>query len=279
MLRGRDVLCLPVLLRLRAYISESVLATVSEVGIHSILFPSLVRTDFHSLKMSLIRRASTLSAAFEHAFPLAGLFDQAKPQSVSQPRTLKAVLMRAGTSKGMFVHRKDLPSQRDRWARVLSTAMGSGNSDTRQLDGIGGASSTTSKAAIIDRSMRSDADIDYTFAQVSVGQDKVDFRGSCGNIASGVAAFAVEEGIVQPAPGQNQVSRLCNIQGSNADQSRHLSGCTTQILAASSIRLYKLTSMVDIRPMAFTRFLAMLEQALLCRWLGRTQWELVAPKD
>jgi len=113
--------------------------------------------------------------------------------------------MRAGTSKGLYLHRHDLPTRQEDWSPIIARAMGSYDSDPRQLNGIGGATSTTSKVAIISRSKRPDADIDYTFVQVPIGSSKLDFTGNCGNIASGVGPFAVDEGLVDIPEGQRQV--------------------------------------------------------------------------
>ncbi|RVX75161.1 hypothetical protein B0A52_00513 [Exophiala mesophila] len=89
--------------------------------------------------------------------------------------------------------------------------MGSRNGDPRQLNGIGGATSTTSKVAIVSPSQTPGIDVEYTFAQVAVGKQKVDYSGNCGNIASGVGPFAVEEGIVKAKPGQNSIDvRILN---------------------------------------------------------------------
>lgn len=84
--------------------------------------------------------------------------------------------------------------------------MGSACGDKHQLDGVGGATSTTSKVAVVSKSKRPDADVDYTFAQVAVGSRKVDFSGNCGNIASGVGPFALDEGLVLAKPGQKEVT-------------------------------------------------------------------------
>ena len=121
---------------------------------------------------------------------------------------LPATWMRAGTSKGLFIHRKYLPSQQELWSPWILAAMGSRNGDPRQLNGIGGATSTTSKVAIVSPSQTPGIDVEYTFAQVAVGKQKVDYSGNCGNIASGVGPFAVEEGIVKAKPGQNSVRSL-----------------------------------------------------------------------
>ncbi|KAK5102639.1 hypothetical protein LTS08_003439 [Lithohypha guttulata] len=86
-----------------------------------------------------------------------------------------------------------------------------GSNDTRQLDGIGGATSTTSKAAIVSRSSTPGIDVEYTFAQVAVGKEVVDFSGNCGNIASGVGPFAIDQGMIEVGFGQKQVDiRILN---------------------------------------------------------------------
>ena len=129
-------------------------------------------------------------------------------QVLPKRSSIQAVLMRSGTSKGLYFHRDDLPESVDEWSPILLSAMGSANGDKRQLDGVGGGSSTTSKVAVISRSKRADADIDYTFVQVAVGADKIDMSGNCGNVASGVAPFALDEGLVSALPGQKEVRHL-----------------------------------------------------------------------
>ena len=119
--------------------------------------------------------------------------------------SITAVLMRAGTSKGLFLHREHLPDNVDEWGPILSSAMGSAAADKRQLDGVGGATSTTSKVAVVSKSQREDADVDYTFVQVAVGSQKVDMSGNCGNMSSGVGPFALDEGLVTASPGQKEV--------------------------------------------------------------------------
>ncbi|CAD0083811.1 unnamed protein product [Aureobasidium vineae] len=128
------------------------------------------------------------------------------PQVVPKKRrALPAVWMRAGTSKGLYLHRQDLPQSQQDWSPVITRVMGSYDADPKQLDGIGGATSTTSKVAVISRSTRPDADVDYTFVQVTIGAPKLDMTGNCGNIASGVGPFAVDEGLVDILPGQSQI--------------------------------------------------------------------------
>ena len=102
--------------------------------------------------------------------------------------------MRGGTSKGAFFLSHDLPADPEERDALLLAVMGS--PDVRQIDGIGGATPLTSKVAVINRSVRSDADIDYLFLQVSVDQALVSDRQNCGNILAGVGPFAIEAGLV-----------------------------------------------------------------------------------
>jgi methylitaconate Delta-isomerase len=103
-------------------------------------------------------------------------------------------IMRGGTSRGVFFTADQLPEDRSERERILLRVLGS--PDVRQIDGLGGASSQTSKAAIIGPPSRPDADVDYTFAQVSIGQPTVDWGGNCGNLSSAVGPFAIDHGLV-----------------------------------------------------------------------------------
>lgn len=105
------------------------------------------------------------------------------------------VIMRAGTSKGIFIKEENLPKdQKERDELILKIF---GSPDIRQIDGLGGADPLTSKLAIIGPSTREDADVDYTFGQVSYVAPKIDYSGNCGNISAGVGPFAVDEGLVK----------------------------------------------------------------------------------
>ena len=105
--------------------------------------------------------------------------------------------MRGGTSKALFFNAADLPPDRELRDRVLLAAMGS--PDTRQIDGAGGAHPLTSKVAIISRSARADADVDYLFLQVVVDKACVSDSQNCGNILAGVGPWAIENGLVAVA--------------------------------------------------------------------------------
>jgi hypothetical protein len=109
---------------------------------------------------------------------------------------IPAVLMRGGTSKGLFFHANHLPPDPGLRDALLLAAYGSPDPNRRQIDGVGGAVSTTSKVAIISPSASPDYDVVYNFGQVSIDRPLVDFKGNCGNISSAVGPFAVDEGLV-----------------------------------------------------------------------------------
>lgn len=118
---------------------------------------------------------------------------------------IPCLLMRGGTSKGAYFEAGDLPSEPDKRDRLLLAAMGS--PDPRQINGIGGGDSLTSKVAIIRRSQRNDADVDYLFAQVVVDEARVDYGQNCGNILAGVGPFALERGLL-PIAGDYTAVRI-----------------------------------------------------------------------
>jgi 2-methylaconitate cis-trans-isomerase PrpF len=113
---------------------------------------------------------------------------------MSEQQAVPLVIMRGGTSKGLYFHEKDLPPAGPSRDAVLRRLMGS--PDVLQIDGLGGSRPVTSKVAIISPSARDDADVDYTFAQVDIETPTVGYNGNCGNISSGVGPFAIDEGLV-----------------------------------------------------------------------------------
>ncbi|MDY4031795.1 MAG: PrpF domain-containing protein [Pyramidobacter sp.] len=104
-------------------------------------------------------------------------------------------IIRGGTSKGVYFLEKNVPAASKERDAFLLRVMGS--PDKKQIDGLGGTASVTSKVAIIAPSSREDVDVEYTFAQVSIDKPLVSYKGNCGNISSGVGAFAIEEGLVE----------------------------------------------------------------------------------
>lgn len=110
-------------------------------------------------------------------------------------KKIPCVYMRGGTSKALFFHEKDLPPCGERRDRVILSAFGS--PDRRQIDGMGGANTSTSKVAVIKKSDRPGIDVDYDFGQVDINQPIVGKTMNCGNISSAVGPFAVDEGLVE----------------------------------------------------------------------------------
>ncbi len=113
---------------------------------------------------------------------------------------IPATYMRGGTSKGVFFRLQDLPDA----ARVPGAArdalllrvIGSPDPYAKQIDGMGGATSSTSKTVIVAKSERADHDVDYLFGQVSIDKPFVDWSGNCGNLSSAVGSFAIASGLV-----------------------------------------------------------------------------------
>ena len=112
-------------------------------------------------------------------------------------KELECSIFRGGTSKGAFVMEEDLPENKEERDQILLKIMGS--PDQRQIDGLGGAVSTTSKVAIISKETTEDWDINYTFAQVQIDKPFVSYAGNCGNISSAVGVFALENNLVDIA--------------------------------------------------------------------------------
>lgn len=113
---------------------------------------------------------------------------------------IAATYLRGGTSKGVFFKIEDLPAAaqvpgpaRD---RLLLRVIGSPDPYGKQIDGMGGATSSTSKAVILSRSTRADHDVDYQFGQVSIDAAFVDWSGNCGNLSAAVGPFAIANGLV-----------------------------------------------------------------------------------
>jgi 4-oxalomesaconate tautomerase len=123
-------------------------------------------------------------------------------------RRVPCVLMRGGTSRGPYFLASDLPADARRRDAVLLTVMGSPHA--LQVDGIGGANTLTSKVAIVSRSQREGADVDYLFAQVSVTEALVDTKPNCGNMLAGVGPFSIETGLVR-AKDPSTTVRIFNV--------------------------------------------------------------------
>lgn len=122
--------------------------------------------------------------------------------------SLPCVLMRAGTSRGPFFLREWLPTDDHVRDQALIAAIGAG--EPLQLEGLGGGSTLNSKVAIVSKSSQPDCDVDYLFVQVGVSERTVDTRPNCGNMLSGVAPFAIEQGLI-PAQDGTTLVRIFNV--------------------------------------------------------------------
>ncbi|MFB9808891.1 2-methylaconitate cis-trans isomerase PrpF family protein [Haladaptatus pallidirubidus] len=136
-------------------------------------------------------------------------------------QTLRCAIVRGGTSKGVFIPRLEVPEE-DTDAAILSLF---GSPDDRQIDGLGGATSTTSKLMIIGppdqepvpkdvevKAIPDDVDVTYTFGQVAVDEAVIDYGGNCGNLTCAIGSFAVDEGMVDVPDGAETAElRLYNI--------------------------------------------------------------------
>ena len=113
---------------------------------------------------------------------------------------IPATYMRGGTSKGVFFKLDDLPAAAQQPGKIrdqiLLRVIGSPDPYAKQIDGMGGASSSTSKTVILAKSTQPDHDVDYLFGQVSIDQPFVDWSGNCGNLTAAVGAFAISNGLV-----------------------------------------------------------------------------------
>ena len=119
---------------------------------------------------------------------------------------IPAVYMRGGTSKGVFFLASDLPTDPSERDRILLRVMGSPDRYGLQIDGMGGATSSTSKVVIVANSARSDSDVDYLFGAVAIDQPVIDWSGNCGNLTAAVASFAIARGLLSaPADGEATV--------------------------------------------------------------------------
>ncbi|MGR5341485.1 2-methylaconitate cis-trans isomerase PrpF [Vibrio astriarenae] len=113
-----------------------------------------------------------------------------------------ATYMRGGTSKGVFFRLEDLPENAQTAGQsrddLLLRVIGSPDSYSKQIDGMGGATSSTSKAVIVSKSAKPDHDVDYLFGQVSIDKAFVDWSGNCGNLSAAVGPFSLHSGFIPP---------------------------------------------------------------------------------
>lgn len=115
---------------------------------------------------------------------------------------VRATYMRGGSSKGVFFEAGDLPADAARRDALLMRVIGSPDPYGKQTDGMGAATSSTSKVVLVSRSTRAGCDVDYLFGQVDIEQPRIDWTGNCGNLSTAVGPFAIARGLVDaPADG------------------------------------------------------------------------------
>jgi probable AcnD-accessory protein PrpF len=113
---------------------------------------------------------------------------------------IPALYMRGGTSKGLFFRAEDLPADPVQRERILLRAIGSPDPYGTQIDGMGAATSSTSKVVLLSRSAEPGCDVDYRFGAVSIGSAVIDWSGTCGNLAAAVGPAAIHWGLVKAPP-------------------------------------------------------------------------------
>lgn len=121
---------------------------------------------------------------------------------------IPAIFMRGGTSKGVFFLADDLPADPVERDRVLLRIIGSPDPYRKQIDGMGGATSSTSKVVVVSRSQRADSDVDYLFGAVSVDRPIIDWSGNCGNLSAAVGPYAIHRGLVAAPPNGTATVRI-----------------------------------------------------------------------
>lgn len=120
-------------------------------------------------------------------------------------RSIRATYMRGGTSKGVFFRAEDLPRDKKERDALLLRVVGSPDPYQKHTDGMGGATSSTSKVVIVAPSLREDSDVDFLFGAVAIDEALIDWSGNCGNLTAAVGPFAIAQGWVRPEEGTTTV--------------------------------------------------------------------------
>jgi 2-methylaconitate cis-trans-isomerase PrpF len=123
---------------------------------------------------------------------------------------IPAVYMRGGTSKALMFRAEDLPADRAEWDAIFLAAMGAPDPNGRNLDGMGGGLSSLNKVCVVGPASRPDADVDYTFVQLTPDTATVDYGGNCGNMSSAIGPYAIEEGLIPPPADGEAAVRIHN---------------------------------------------------------------------
>lgn len=132
---------------------------------------------------------------------------------------IPASYYRGGTSRAVIFQEKDLPADRARWPSIFRSVIGSPDPrNGRQLDGLGGGVSSLSKVCVVSASSDPDADVDYTFVAIGVRTSDVDFSSNCGNMSSAIGPYAVNVGLVNARPNQDEMT----VRIKNTNTGKHI---------------------------------------------------------
>lgn len=122
---------------------------------------------------------------------------QIRTLATKRQNSLPASYYRGGTSRAVFFKQHDLPQDREQWAPIFRSVIGSPDPYGRQLDGMGGGISSLSKICVVGKPTHPDADVDYMFIALGVDNPEVDYSSNCGNMSSAIGPFAVDSGLFE----------------------------------------------------------------------------------
>src|SRR5690625_195802 len=112
--------------------------------------------------------------------------------------SIPCTVYRGGSSRGLFFNKQDLPEEYELQRKIFMNGIDAYNPS--QINGLGSGTSHTSKVCVISKSSNEQADIDFTFYQIGIGEEIVDNEGTCGNLMAAVGAFAIDEGLLNYDP-------------------------------------------------------------------------------
>lgn len=127
-------------------------------------------------------------------------------QLLAMADSIPAAFYRGGTSKAVMFQTQDLPADKTSWPSIFRSAVDSPDPNGRQLNGMGGGQSSTSKVCIVGPPSREDADVDYTFAAIGVKNDVVDMTSNCGNMTNAIGPYALLSGFVEASKGAKDMT-------------------------------------------------------------------------